>query len=1512
MADIQPRRIPLSAVQRGVWLAHQVDDSGARYNCAEYLLVEGPVDPEVFAAAWAALCAEADVLRIHALPQAEGRLYQVVDGGPGIRPAMLDFTGADVPWEAALEWMQQDARRPVDLEKGPVSAAALLTVAADRTAVYYRLHHCVIDGYGIHLLGVRLAELYSALLAGEPDGGTPFCPLVDLIEEDVRYCTSGEVETDRAYWNAKLGDAPEQMRLAMDRPGAVTPAVGPRNRLRRVVPFTAEDVERLTKAAIATNGTWQVALTAAVAGYLHRAADRQDVLLGLPVTGRRSTAARCTPAMTTNTVALRLKVTQSTTLSDLVPEVVAELQSALRHERYPLDDLRRDIGWQDGEGAFLGPMLNFMPFDRSLTFGPYPASTHNLASGPVLDVTVSVRGRVDRGPMSWVFEANPEYHDERGLGDHQRRLGAFVTGVLAEPDRPFGSFDLLSDIERHDLVVRRNATVRPLPEATVTGELERQVAAAPERVAITGAQGSLTYAELDAAAGALAARLARRGVGCEDFVALAMPRSPELVVAMLGVLKAGAAYVPVDLSYPADRVRYMLDDLAPACVVSTPEGADQLPPGTVPLLVGGNPDADPSPETDAEHGSRAVAGPDNAAYVIYTSGSTGAPKGVTVLHRGMLNFVLDHGERLRVDAGSRVFQLVSPSFDVAAGDIWPTLLAGGTLVLAPPGQGMTGDELARYLREYKITHAAIPAVLLPQTPDANLPDLKVLLTGGEVPDTEAVRRWAAGRRMVNAYGVTEVSVASTVSPPLTGDCAPSIGAPIANTQVYVLDSACTPVRPGAVGELHLAGAGVARGYLRRPSLTAERFVPCPYGPPGSRMYRTGDLVRWRDDDTLAFLGRVDNQVKVRGFRIETSEIDSTLRRHPAVRTAATVVRTDDGSRKRLVSYVQPVAGAQLGPAELRAFAGRSLPDHMVPSAVVLLERLPVTANGKLDHARLPTPGYPPSVSRRASTAREAKLCELFTEVLGTQVGVDDSVFDRGADSIIVLELVGKARAVDIEFTARDVFEHPTPAGLAALDQPPAVGPPPTAPTAGTVRPVLPLDQLAAVRSRHPGAVGDVLPVTPLQAGFLFLGALSEEGGDGADPYVAQLRFDLAGPLDLEALRTACMALLERHPNLRAAFHYHQLDRPVQVVVANPELPWAVHDLTSRPEATREAEAERLAECERGHRFDLSKPPLLRVAVLRLADSRHRVLLTAHHILWDGWSTTILAPELFALYQDGAAADLPPVVPYSDYLEWLDVQDRDAATAAWSAALNGLVAPTLVAPGAGAGAEQTRARCLLSAELTDAVARYARGAGLTVSTVLYGAWALLLYQLTGRDDVVFGASVSGRPPELPGAHRMVGLLTNTVPVRVTLRPGETVRDTLQRVQHEQAVLMAHHHLGLTDIQRLTGVSGELFDTAVSIVSRSFDVTGWSASLRDVRLVGHDVSDGTHHPLRMVVVVGDRLEVVLGHRPDLIRTRTAAGLLDRFVAHLESIVLADARQPGRSGSRDASGAQPRPRP
>ncbi|MFL5108598.1 MAG: amino acid adenylation domain-containing protein, partial [Xanthobacteraceae bacterium] len=1458
------------------------------------------------------------------------------------------------------------------------------------------------------------------------------------------------------------------------------------------------------------------------------------------------------------------------------------------------------------------------------------------------------------------------------------------------------------------------------------------------------------------------------GVGPEVIVGLCIARSPAMVVGTLGILKAGGAYLPLDPDYPPERLAFMLADAGASVLVTQAALADRLTASGRRLVCL---DTDSAAMAQEPATAPALAlNPLHPAYVIYTSGSTGQPKGVVVPHAGIPNLAAAQIDRFGVTSQARVLQFASPSFDAAISEIAMALVSGAALIL--PGAERSGEALARLVDEQNVTHATLPPAVLADLSE-NLP-LETLIVAGEACPADVVARWSPGRRMMNAYGPTETTVCAAMSEALSGASAPPIGRPIWNTQVYVLDGGLEPVPAGVAGELYIAGAGLARGYLHRAGLTAERFVADPFGPAGSRMYRSGDLARWRPDGVVELLGRADHQVKLRGFRIEPGEIEAALLGHPSLAQAAVIAR-EDGGDKRLVAYVVAATDQHPDPTVLRALVGRTLPDYMVPAAIVVLDRLPLTPNGKLDRRALSAPAKTIHAERLPRTPQEEVLCRLFAEILGVErVGIDDNFFALGGDSIVSIQLVSRARKAGLVITPRSVFQHQTVAALAGIAtsveetasalpdiavgslpltpimrwqltrgsierfsqamllQVPArleedhliaalqtvldhhdalrlrlaapaarsgdwsleVAPPGAvravaccrridvsaldhaarraciaeqaqaaemrlAPAAGVMvqaawfdagavragrllllvhhlaidgvswrvlvpdlaaaweaiaagrLPMLPprgtsfrrwaqrlaahahdpalLGELAhwtamlskpslslidepldparditgsaghltltlpaaiteplltrvpaafhggindvlltglvlavadwcrrrgrgesnallldleshgreeifdvdlsrtlgwfttmfpvrldlgtrdlndalaggaalgravkdikeqlrgmpnkglgygllrylnpqtasqlsefaapqigfnylgrfaaptaadwaeaddaprliggdpamplahcidinavtldgadgakltatwswasaivteeAVRelaerwfaalealvhhASRPGAGGrspsdvplvtlsqaeierlesrypqieDILPLSPLQQGLLFHALYDAQA---PDIYTVQLELGLDGELDSAALDAAVHTLLARHTSLRACFSHEELSQPVQIILPDVVPSWRRFDLSSLNEPGRQERVARIVAAERAERFDVASGPLMRFALIRLAADRHRLVLTNHHLLLDGWSAPVLVQELLTLYaHKGNAAALPVVTPYGDYLAWIAAQDRDAAIAAWREALAGLEEPTRVAPRdpGRAPVAPEQITIALDETRTAALGQQARSRGVTLNTLIQAAWAILIGRSTGRNDVVFGITVAGRPPDIRGIESMVGLFINTLPLRIKLPPAKRVLDLLKEVQDDQSRLMTHQHLGLTEIQQLAGL-GELFDTLVVFENYPIDHGSLSADAGGVRLSTVRGYDATHYALTLFVVPGDRLQLRLDFRADLFDRATVEGLAARFVRLLAGAVAAPERA---IGSLDILGAEER---
>ncbi|WP_338118070.1 amino acid adenylation domain-containing protein [Streptomyces coryli] len=1023
LAEPAAHELPLTAAQSGMWYAQALDPESPAQNTAEYLEIHAAVDPHAFGEALRRVAAEADALRV-----------RIADGPDGPRqwyaaPAAFPLEVLDLAEDAALAWMRADLARPFDLAAEPPFRHALIRVGERRWFWYQRVHHIVMDGYGYSLLARRTAEAYTALAAGADPGPSPFGSLADLVAEDAAYRASDAFAADREHWAAAFADHPEVITLA----GRT--ALPSRTFLRRSAHLDPEATDKLKAVAGSVRATWPEVLIAAQALYVSRATRTTDVVLGLPMMGRMGSAALRIPGMVMNVLPLRLTVTPDATFAELTRQVVLGIRAARKHQRYRYEDIRRDLGLL-GEGrALTGPLVNVMPFDYDLTFAGARADAHNLSAGPVEDLTVNVYDRTDGRGLRIDYDVNPALYADAEVAAHQERfLDLLGRLAVADPHARLSEHGIATELERAEVLLKFNDTARPVPPTTLVGPIEARAMRTPHATAVVHGLDALTYAQLDARANQLARHLATLGVRPGALAAVAVPRSLDLVVTLLAVLKAGGAYLPLDPDYPAARLAYMLEDAAPACVIT--DVADRLPDTAgVPQVVLDGLDLSAYLTINPP---RALT-PQHPAYVIYTSGSTGRPKGVVVPHSAIDNRLRWMQAEYGLEPSDRVLQKTPSGFDVSVWEFFWPLREGATLVVADPGGHQDPDYLARTIREQAITTCHfVPSMLqvflgAAEAAGAAGPLRRVFCSGEALPRETAAdfHRVLPGVPLHNLYGPTEAAVDVTYHACEPGSSGPvPIGRPVWNTRLYVLDEAGQPCPPGVPGELYLAGAQLADGYLGRPELTDERFVPDPYGPLGTRMYRTGDLARWTADGEVEYLGRTDHQVKLRGLRIELGEIEAALAADDTVNGAGVLVREDRPGDQRLVGYV---TGSDADPKALRERLAARLPEYMVPGAIVVLDAFPLSPNGKLDRKALPAPSYEGAAARAPRTPLEETLTRLFAEALGLdRVGVEDAFFDLGGTSLLAARLVTRLReTLGAELTIGTLFQAPSPAALAA-------------------------------------------------------------------------------------------------------------------------------------------------------------------------------------------------------------------------------------------------------------------------------------------------------------------------------------------------------------------------------------------------------------------------------------------------------------------------------------------------
>jgi amino acid adenylation domain-containing protein/non-ribosomal peptide synthase protein (TIGR01720 family) len=1965
----RPAEIPLSFAQRRLWYLNTLTGPNGTYNVPIGIAMSGTLDIAALRAALADVVARHESLRT-TFPDTDGRPHQHVH-----RPSEVDVEVVRVDVAGLDEALTAAGARGFDLAAELPLRATLFEVAgttATEHVLLLNVHHIATDGWSNAPLARDLSVAYTARVSGRAPEFTPLTAqyadytlwLRELLgaEDDPDSLASRQLD----FWEAALAGLPEEPALPVGRPRPQR--VGDRGDSVDIE-IDASRHARLVQLARDNQVSLFMVVQAALATTLTGLGAGTDIPIGTAVAGRGDQALDEVVGFFVNTLVLRTDTSGDPAFTELLARVRETDLAAYANQDVPFDRLvdmfRAFRGFSPLFQVFLAFQNNTAPELRLPGLTVRPASVDL----PVAKVDLGVELSDERGPdgdpagLTGRVSYRTDLFDRGTVEMITRRLVSVLDSVTADPSAPISRIDGRSGAIPQEW----NDTARPVAPSTFPALFEEQVRRVPRRTAVVPdglPAASLTYEQLNERANQWAHVLIARGARPERLVAVAVARSVDWLAVTLGVLKAGATYLPVDPGHPAERIALLIADSRPALVLTTAAAADQVRQAGVPepFVIDSDEvraEAAAAPVTDPLDAQRAQPlSPAHPAYVIYTSGSTGRPKGVVVTHAGIASMAGAHAENLVVNEESRVLQAVSPSFDPSIADLAMTLLTGATLVLPSGHHQPVGEELAAIIERNEVTHVQLTAGVVATLPAKPLPTLRTLVAGGEPCLPEKVAQWSAGRRMINVYGPSETTVCATMSEPLSGEVHPPIGRPAWNTRVYVVDAALRPVAAGVEGELYVAGVGLARGYLDRAALTAERFVANPFGPPGSRLYRTGDVVRWNATGALEFVGRADEQVKVRGFRIELGEIEAVLAGHPKVDQVAVGTHEDQNGHRQLAAYVVSGAVRPPKPSGLREYLVKRLPDYLVPATFTVLGELPLNANGKVDRAALPAPVAEAARGGRAPRDEKEKLlAQLVGELLGVaSVNIDDGFFELGGDSIISIQLVSRARKAGLAFTAEDVLRHRTVAALAAAatwvgagSAAPAVsdagigeipltpvmhwmrerggpidhfsqetllrlpagcdeqrltaalqilldhhdtlrlkltrrignhvwsleslpradvraadllttvdvrgltgealitvlhehekaaqerlspengavlqavyfdggaavhrlllvmhhlavdgvstrilvpdlreayeavtvgrepslqpvvtsfkqwaeglvaessrperideltvwtdilgaGDPPlsaqplnpardltrtvrqieqTLPVASTepllaripalfntgvnevllttlaiavqrwrdsrglgggssvlieaeghgrqaiggadlshtvgwftaAYPVrldtgadgdlgsavkLVKEQLAAIPDKgigfgllrhlnpqtvpvlarfagpqvlfnylgrleaseepeigdwavigtelvhqadhpdtpiahpiglklsnldhvdglrlqghwtwpealftedemlgltriweqvteeliahaeqdgvggwspsdfplvrlsqqevdalaaaHPGLV-DVLPVAPLQEGLVFHALYNDKG---VDVYTLQLGLDLAGDVDLTALRAAVQALTQRYENLRTGFAHDGLTHPVQFLPAAVRVPWSELDLRDAPPG----ELERVLSEARAERFDLAKPPLLRCLVLQLGEAEYRLVLTLHHVLLDGWSTPALVDDLMRLYESGgddSALPVPP--PYRRYLTWLTEQDREASEEVWRGELAGLTEPTLLAP-VNPDREPRLPEKLttdLPADLAAGITELAADCGVTVNTVMQTAWALLLSRLTGREDVVFGASVSGRPPEVEDIERMVGLFINTIPVRVAFDAAGSVAETIRGLGERQAALMAHQHLRLVDLQRLTGL-GELFDTLLAfqnfpVASDTFDEP--KAEDEGVRAVDLHTSDATHYTLTLDAwQAGAGMGYRIGYQPGMF----TGSEIERVAAGLRRILAAIVAEPER---------------
>ncbi|WP_280450250.1 non-ribosomal peptide synthetase [Nocardia cyriacigeorgica] len=1379
----RPERIPLAPVQRGMWFLNRLDPTSAAHNIPVAVRIRGELDTAALVAAFEDVIARHEALRTVYPVDEAGAGHQVVLPVDAASLALRVETPAGTAEDRIAEFIAAGFDVTTEV---PVRAVLLREHDTSHVLVAV-VHHIAADGYSMNPL---LRDLLAAYLA-RVLGSTPLWPQLTVQYADYalwQHATVTSVaEEQLAYWARTLRDLPEELALPMDRP---RPAVATKRGASIRARIGGEVGARVRELAARQQATPFMVLHAALATLLARLSGSTDIAIGTPVAGRGAAALDDLVGMFVNTLVLRTRPDLSLTFAELLDHTRDTDVAAFAHATVPFDQVVDALGVErtqarhplftvalnylnTGSGTFTVPGLELtpVPFDE-------PVARFDL------QFTVAADPDED-GHLGIELDYATDLFDRSTAAGLLRRFARLLGVLTADPDRPIGAAELLAPLERAHLLARRGAA--PVPPCTLAQLIAAAVVSDPDAVAVVEGERTLTYRAMDEQSSRLARLLIGAGIGAEDVVAVAIPRSADSMLAVWAVAKTGAAFLPVDPTYPAERITHMLADSGAALGLSTVAARAGLPgevdwleidgPTTAARL--GQAGAAPIAATELVRRVRVT----NPAWMIYTSGSTGVPKGVVATHAGIAGVAVAQRDRYEVTPASRVLHVASPSFDASMLELLLALAAGATLVIAPAGV-YGGSELTALIRDQRVSHAFLTPAVLQTLDPAELDCLVRLTVGGESFGPDVVRRWASERRTFhNTYGPTETTIITTISAPMSAGDPFDMGTPIHGMSAVVLDARLQPVPVGVTGELYLRGPGLARGYHARAALTAQRFIADPHGPAGGRLYRTGDLVRWTTSGALQYVGRSDQQVKVRGLRIELGEIDAVLAAHPSVEYAVTVGHTDSAGMVSLVSYVVAAPGHVIDSAALTAHAAKSLTAYMVPSAIMVLDELPLTPVGKLDRKALPEPAFRTAEFRAPTTDTERTVAAVIAGVLGlspeSPVGLDDDFFALGGNSLTATQLAARlGSALGVSVGVRTIFENPTVAALATVLDAARAGSAPA-------RPVL---------ARHTG--DDPIPLSLAQQRMWFLNRLDRQ----STAYNIPLAVRLSGDLDVAALNAAITDVVARHEVLRTVYPQRH-SGPVQVVLPIEQ---AGTPVLAPIAVTADDLAAAVANFV-GDGFDVTDTVPIRARLLALGPDEHVLVVVVHHIAADGSSLAPLARDVMLAYaarKRGVAPDWAPLpVQYADYSRWqrelLGSEDDPGSLisrqlAYWTETLAGLPAqlalPTDRPRPAVVSTQGRHLDFTIDAALHARLTELGRDAGATLFMVTHAAFAVLLARLSGSTDIAVGTPVAGRGEQ--ALDEVVGMFVNTLVLRARVEPAAGFTELLDRVRAADAAAFAH--------------------------------------------------------------------------------------------------------------------------
>lgn len=1478
----------LTGAQAGIWYAQQLEPDNPIYNTAEYIDIKGKLNVEHFEKALQQVMDETDSVHAKFGTDTNGP-WQDISEKREIPLVCIDVTEKVDSIQFAKEWMKADTCKPIDITEDILVKQALFKISGDRYVWYLRIHHIAIDAFGFSLIAQRVAQIYTALEKQDSVSSYPLGNFQTVLDEYQAYVHSEKYMQDRAYWLVRYNDYPDVVSLKEPSPRLSNRIIQETGYLQ------ADTINKLKEAAGVYGGNWYETIAAAVAVYLQRLTGNEDIVLCLPMMCRMGTSSVNVPAMMMNLLPLRLRVQPGMSFSKLMRQVQHEMKQVSAHQHYRHEHLRHDLKLLEHGQRLFGPQINLMPFDYGLNFAGSQGTTHKVHTGPVDDISLNLYDQRDDKGIRLDLDANADIYDAKEASLHLHRLLHLIENIAhLEADSPISHLEVLLADEYDNVINNWNQTDEQLPYHSVQEMFVKQVAASPLADALRFKEECFSYETLNERVNRLAHLLEDKGLGPGKIAALALPRSADIVIAMLAVLKTGAAYLPIDPDYPAERIAYIMEDAQPVCILTHLDIQAQLPASDVAHIVldDGAVCRQLAVYAEIDYPCRPTA-PQSPAYMLYTSGSTGRPKGVVVTVEGLANFLCSMQNRFMLGQQDRLLAITTIAFDISALELFLPLIGGSCCVIAKSEAIKDPAMLAQLMDKHHITMMqATPThwqAIVSSYP-ASLRGMRILVGGEAVPEKLVQSLHELDCEVTNLYGPTETTIwstAITLHPKKTG--IPSIGCPIGNTQIFILDASLQPVPPGVNGDLYIAGKGLAQGYFNRPDLTAETFIANPFGDPGERMYQTGDIAQWHTDGTLEYNGRSDHQVKIRGFRIELGETETVLAKAPEVSQVVVIAKEDSTQDKRLIAYLVPEKQAVIDIPVLRQSAYEQLPDYMVPSAFMILDDLPLTPNKKIDRKALPNPAFDKSEqSREPRTPQEEIVCDLFKQVLGvSQLGIDDSFFHLGGHSLLAVQLVNRIREVfEVEVGIGKLFETPTVAGLVQQLE-----------TGGKVRP--PVRRVTTIES---------IPLSFAQRRLWFLYQL-----EGPSPtYNIPLVVRLSGKLEQDALQKAFFDVMERHESLRTIFP-EQAGTAQQKVLDTQKLPPILHGHRIEPSALTDRLHSAVRYC-----FQLDKEPAFRAELFTVGEEEHVLVLLLHHIVGDGWSLSPLTRDLKEAYTSRLRGDAPQwvnlPVQYADYAYWQEklLENNQEQTGLvetqldyWLHALadlpEQLELPTDFPRPLESTYEGDTYCFTIDAQLHQKLLHLSAQNGVSLFMTLQAGLTALLTRLGAGHDIPLGSPVAGRNDD--ALTDLVGLFINTLVLRTDTSGNPSFKELLDRVRKVNINAYEHQDVPFERlVEELNPVRSRskhpLFQIMLALQNTSEPTLDLPELQSDLSLysVGAAKFDLTLEFRERVGEAGDAdgLEGFLEYSTDLFTEKTIISIVNRMIRLLESAVI-DTEQP-----------------